>query len=203
MGIPQTLTNFNNSLLQCDSLIAKAHSPSSLSALDKEQITTAAFLNMFIAWESFIEECFSSYLLGEQTISGISPVKFVNPRDEVHAKQIIVANNRFFDYANHEYVVKLSNLFFDTGGPIARELQLIQSELSDLKTMRNASAHITSSTQRALEAVALKLLGTPSLNIKLYDLIVHPLPPRSTNHGSTVFEHFKNLLKLTASRIAA
>ena len=58
---------------------------------------------------------------------------------------------RYFDFANHEYVKKIVRMYFDKGYPYEPHLSAITVDLSDLRIMRNASAHISSSTQVTLE----------------------------------------------------
>ena len=76
----QILADFQASLAQCDSLIANAHQTtpvgaSLLPAIDRRQITVAGFLNVFIAWESFLEASLAEFMIGGLTISGRAPVR--------------------------------------------------------------------------------------------------------------------------------
>lgn len=82
MPLSRALADFRNAVSQCDSLIVSAHRQdaagnSLFQPLDREQITIAAFLNMFIAWEGFLEESVispwgrltrASYALGSELI---------------------------------------------------------------------------------------------------------------------------------------
>lgn len=51
-------------------------------------------------------------------------------------------------------------------------------EGEDLRTMRNASAHISSTTQTALESLAQRIFRTPRPGIVLYDLLMAADPKR-------------------------
>ena len=58
MSLAKDLADFQNSIGQCDNLIANAHQfdasgNSILPVVDRQQITVAGFMNMFIAWEAF------------------------------------------------------------------------------------------------------------------------------------------------------
>ena len=58
MTLDIALTGLQNSAAQCDSLIANSHKTDPVGTsihtqIDKEQIVSAAFLNLFIAWETF------------------------------------------------------------------------------------------------------------------------------------------------------
>ena len=73
----------------------------------------------------------------------------------------------------------------------------IQTQLFDLKTIRNAAAHITSTTQTKLDSVASKLLNNQQTNSSVSELIVNNIP----GTAQTVFEYYKELLDSTAESI--
>jgi len=203
--VAAALANFQAAVAQCDSLIANAHriDPSGAALfprLDREQITIAAFLNMFIAWEAFVEEVMARMMAGAATISGRSPVKFVSPQSHSDAKVMIIGTYRYFDYANHDNIKKIAKIYFDQGYPFEPHISSIFSDLADLKTMRNASAHISSTTQTALDTLALRIFGAPRVGISLYQLLTST-DPRSAS-GETVFLSYKSKLVATAGLIA-
>jgi hypothetical protein len=73
----------------------------------------------------------------------------------------VIGTARYFNYANHNHFRKIVNLYFDAGYPYEPHLSAIISDLDDLKTMRNASAHISSTTQNALEGLARRVFAQP------------------------------------------
>jgi hypothetical protein len=203
--LAQLLADFKASVMQCESLIANAHQINAggvpvLPLLDRKQITVAAFLNLRIAWEAFLEASLAELMVGEPTLSGTVPVKFVSPIDLDTARMVVIGINRYFDYGNHDHMIKTVRLFFQAGYPYEPHLSSISSDLSDIRTMRNASAHITSTTQKALDALAQRILGKPWPNIELYSLLT-ALDPKSTT-GDTIFVSYKNKLVVAAELIA-
>lgn len=76
----------------------------------------------------------------------------------------------------------------------------IYSDLDDLRTLRNASAHISSTTQAALEALYIRIFGSASAGITLYNLLMKS-DPRSVG-GVTVYDTYKNKLVVAAGLIA-
>ena len=205
MSLASILNEFNASVAQCDNLIVNSHQTnihgaSLLPLLDRKQITVAAFLNAFIAWESFLESSLIALMTGSPTLSGSNPVRFVSPPSPEAARALIIGINRYFDHGNHENVRKIVNLFFQHGYPYEPHLSSIYSDLGDLRTMRNSSAHITSTTQKALESLALGILSLPAPNIDLYTLLT-TVDPRSAG-GDTVFLTYKNKLVAAAELIA-
>ncbi len=134
MSIANALLKFQKDALQCDQLIADAHKGDEfgnfhLTDLDRDQVIVASFLNLFIAWESFLEECLAQYMIGAKTTTGKRPTRFVRPKTLDSARKLAVGVNRFFDYANHEHIKKIANLYFENGYPFE---PIISSSFSDL-----------------------------------------------------------------------
>ncbi len=205
MSLAAILNEFQSSVQQVDSLVANAHKIDSTGtflfpAIDREQITVAALLNLFIAWESFLEESLADFMIGSATISGRVPVKYVNPPTKNAARTMIVGINRYFDFANIEYVKKIVSQYFEDGYPYEPNISAITVDLSDLRIMRNASAHISNNTQKVLETLAQRLLQTPKPNIKLYELLTAPVPTGTI--GATVLSEYKDKLLVVAGLIA-
>ncbi len=205
MAIAQSLATFQAEVAQCDSLIANAHQTdaagnSLFPQRDREQITVAAFLNLFIAWEGFIEAAMNDFMMGDATTNGNQPVKHVTPPTREHAVNMVVHISRYFDYANHDNVRKVAKLYFNAGYPFDDPLRSIISELSDLKTIRNSCAHISSSTQRALEALANGILGQPQPGITVYQLLTTTHPRAQGN--ITIFASYRDILVTAAGLIA-
>ena len=206
MPLAQTLADFKAGATQCETLIANAHKTDAAGAflfppLDQEQITVAALLNLFVAWETFLEASLASLMIGSPTISGTQPVRYVSPPSEEQARAMLIGVQRYFDYGNHEFVRKIVNMYFQNGYPFEPHLSSIHLELTDLRTMRNSSAHISSTTQIALEALANRVFSGPRPGISLYSLLTS-VDPRSAG-GATVFREYKTKLEIAASLIAS
>jgi hypothetical protein len=205
MPLAQALAEFKVNVLQCESLIANAHKTDHvgvpiLPALDQQQITVAAFLNTFIAWETFLELSITELMIGAKAIGGKPIVKFVNAKNYGAATDMLMGTNRYFDYGNHDFVRKIVNIYFELGYPFEPHLSSINSELCDIRTIRNSCAHITSSTQRNLESLALRLLSNPHNGITVYKLLASVDPTSLTN--DTVFLTYKKKLVVAAELIA-
>jgi hypothetical protein len=167
---------------------------------DRSQVTVAAFLNMFIAWEGFLEGCFGKFMTGAPTLSGSLPDRYASPAHEQAALAMLIGVQRYFDFSNHEYVKKIARIYFASGYPFEPHLSAITSDLSDIKTMRNASAHITSTTQSALEGLAQRIFSTPRTGVTLYQMLTS-IDPRNGGTG-TVFSTCVVKLRVAAGLIA-
>ena len=203
MSLSQILSEYNSNIQQCENLIANAHKiddagNSIFPIIDQRQITVAGFLNMFIAWENFLELSLIEFMTGSLPINGNQPQRFVCPGGKEEAQNMIQGTNRFFDYANHQFFSKTVNNFFKGGYPYQPHFGIIQRELDDLRTMRNASAHISKYTQNPLDSLATRLFNSLEPNILLYDVLTKVIPHSS----DTVFNHYKKILLVTAEKIA-
>ncbi|QSA98511.1 hypothetical protein [Methylococcus sp. EFPC2] len=202
MPIAQALATFRVKSSQCDSLISNAHKADAAGTplfpqIDREQITVAAFLNLFVAWEEFVESVISHFLAGAATLSGKQPIRYAVPSTPEDAKKMMIGANRYFDYANHELVLRMVRLYFENGYPFEPNLSSILSDLADLRTLRNSSAHISSTTQVALEALAQRIFGTPKPGITLYAMLT-AVDPRSMG-GNTVLAEARDKLLINCT----
>lgn len=206
MLIPQAFEIFKEKIVQCDDLVAHAHQihpvtgEGLLTQRDREQVTVAAFLNMFIAWEEYLESTLCLFLTGSSTMSGAIPGRFASPTDATHAAAMIIGVNRFFDYGNHDNFARVVEIYLEGGRPYQPHLKSIKSALDDIRIIRNASAHVSSTTQKALDNLALRLLGKAGAAVSLYGLLTAP-DPRSPAHG-TIFQFYKDTLISAADLIA-
>lgn len=206
MAILHSLMHFQENIGQCDSLIANAHrvdaaGTSLFPPRDREQITVAAFLNLFIAWEEYIEAAITDFMMGDATVSGNIPVRHVTPPTREHSTRMVIHTLRYFDYANHDHVRKISKLFFEFGYPFDIPLSSINSDLAELRTIRNACAHLSSTTRTALESLATRILGQPQPGITVYELLMSA-DPRLPVGTSTVYASYREKLLAAATLIA-
>lgn len=205
MPLTAALAKFIADTTQFENLVSTAHHRDQAGAYlfslaDRSLITKAAFLNVFIAWESFLEEAFAQFMIGSPTINGVHPTKYIAPLTTDAAKSMIIGNNKYFDYANIDFVRKLARLYFQNGYPFEPHLSASQSDISDMRTMRNASAHMSSTSLRAFESLVQRILSLPTPGIDLYQLLIKSDPNSAT--GSTIFSTYKNKLSVAAELIA-
>lgn len=163
----------------------------------RDFIVNAAFLKFYISWETFLESVFSSYLLGEPTIIGTTVSTCITARDQKHASDILIGSNTYFDWTNPELVRKISKLYLEDDNTIGNNILSIQSDLFDLKIIRNAAAHITITTQTKLDSVASRIMRHQQSNISVSSLIMSNKP----GTADSVFQYYKVLLDAAAECI--
>lgn len=205
MSLADTLAEFRAGIAHTNNLISMAYEQDSngndIFETDKKNfVISSAFLKMFIYWESFVEDSLSKYLTGELSIVGTKVTRFVSPNDREHALKILIGSQKYVDWANYEIVRRLANLYLENGEPLASNLAAISTELSDLKTARNAAAHLSSTTQHQLDALSSRVLGRTITNTDVATFMMHLHPSDSSK---TVLQYYQNLLDIAAENIAS
>jgi len=202
MPIVNILSEYQASITRLNTLITNVHNPAvhtvSLGTDEIVVITESAFLRMFIAWEGFLEKSFVHYLTGNTSISGKQITCYANPKDDIHANQILIGMNKYFDWSTPETVRRLSKLFLENGEPYETTLASITSDIYDLKTIRNSVAHISSTTNKNLDSLGTRKLQRPCSNITVYDLILATDP---LNPTKTVLQSYQDTLAAAAHQI--
>lgn len=206
MGLAQNLNDFRTTTTNLVAHITFAHqkyvSGSYKVSRDlREFISESAFLRIYIAWETFIENCFVDYLLNEPSILNNRPAKWVNPIDRDHAQQIIIGNQRHMDWSNPETIRKISQIFFHQGYVFNAALSAINNDLMDLKTIRNSAAHTSSTTSSKLDGLSTRILNTPCLNYTAYRLLFS-VDPRSAVPNTNVLNRYLQIIDVAAEQIA-
>jgi len=206
MSLTQNLADFRASTTELVSHINYAHTKYAngrykVAVNLREFICESAFLRIFIAWETFIENSFVDYLLNEPSILNNRPAKWANPIDKDHAQQIIIGNQRHMDWSNPEAIRKVSQIFFHQGYVFNTSLSAINNDLMDLKTIRNSAAHMSSTTTNKLDGLSTRILVTPCINYTAYR-ILFSVDPRSGAVPQTVIDRYLQLLDVAAEQIA-
>jgi hypothetical protein len=170
-----------------------------LTAEEQHFVVDSAFLRIFMSWETLLENAFVLYLMGNPSAGGRLPQRFAIPLSESHAREMLIGTQRYVDWANPEIVRRLSQLYFDHGEPIGSMLSSVQADLFDLKTVRNAAAHLTSTTGRALDALATRRLSKTSSAITVSDFLLAIDP--SGSGTSTILDYYLSLLNAASDGI--
>ncbi|SHN10702.1 hypothetical protein [Mucilaginibacter sp. OK098] len=205
MSLLDCLNNYRNSIAEANSFLAMAFQKDStgsylLQANQRNFITDSSFLKMFIAWETFIESAFLNYMLGELSINGNSIIRYVQPLDYAHANKILIGTQKYVDWSNPEIIKRLSNLYFKPSNIIDTYISSAMTDLFDLKTIRNAAAHLTSTTQTQIVSLGNRLLNINNPTLTVSDLILSFDPMVSTS--VTVLTSYLTKLDILAEGIA-
>jgi hypothetical protein len=206
MALNQNLIDFRATITELNQHIQFAHlkytgGTYKIAANLRKFISESAFLKMFVAWETFVENSFIDYLINEESIMLRRPAKWATPIDRKHAHQIIIGNQKYMDWSNPETVRNISKIFFHQGYIFATSLSAINTDLMDMKTIRNSAAHLSSTTSDKLDGLATRILGTPCHNYQAYQLLF-ATDPRSAPSVQTVLQRYLALIDIAAEQIA-
>lgn len=160
----------------------------------KEFIIESAFLKMFIFWEEFIENSIVIYISNDHLETYVSPV------DNDHASSILIGTQKYVDWANYEVVKKLANLYLKDGEPYKTTINSISTVLSELKIIRNSTAHKSSSTSRSLKSLIRKKFNTNRDHEQGVSTFLMTSVPEK--NGKTLLETYQEELLIAAECIA-
>lgn len=211
MALAQNLSDFRVAKTELVSHISFAHvryrnSKYKVARNLREFISESAFLKIYIAWETFVENCFVDYLLNEPSILNNRPAKWANPISREHALDIIIGNQRHMDWTNPDSIRKISLIYFHQGYVFNSVLSAISADLMDMKTIRNSAAHLSSTTSMKLDGLSTRILNTPCANYTAYRLLfsIDPRSPTSAQSlpTQTVLDRYLQILDVAAEEIA-
>ena len=171
-----------------------------LTEQERSFIVDSALLRIFIGWETFLEKSVVAYMMGNASSVGRKPTRFVSPTSEVHAHQILIGTQKYVDWANPDIVRKLTQLHFENGEPVGAVVSSIHSDLLDMKTVRNAAAHLTTTTAASIDALATRKLEKPSSGIAVSHFILS-IDPKGDG-TLTILDGYLGLLDTAADQIA-
>lgn len=166
----------------------------------REFTVSSSFIGLHISWESFLEGTFVGYLIGEPTISGAVITKYASPCNIEHAQNMLIGTQKYVDWSNPEIVLKLVRLYFPPGNQFETAINSIKNILFDIKTIRNSCAHISSTTSRALDSLASRLLNGVVANISVTDFILRIDP--NGNGVDTILDTYIHYLDAAAESIS-
>lgn len=145
---------------------------------EREVIAEACFMRLFIALEEYFEAAFGHYLMGGVSTSGWAPVAYASPPTLEHGHNMLIGLMRFVDWSTSESVRRLARLYFKDGEPFDSPLASAVSDLQDMKTVRNAAAHVSRTTTAPLDALYRRWTGSPRQGVSAYEMIL------ATGHAS-------------------
>lgn len=142
------------------------------SLYERSVVTNACFLNVFIALEEFFEQSFEHYAMGKMSTAKWRPSKYARPPSAAHAQQMFIGSQQFMDWSTPGKVVRLAELYFANGEPFAGPIKSSMAQIRNMKTVRNATAHLSLTTQASLDAVFSNWTGKPAVGISPYQMLL-------------------------------
>ncbi len=160
------------------------------SLSERSLVAEACFLKLFVALEEFLEVSFAHYLAGRMSTERWRPSKYAKPIDTEHALNMLRGVQPFVDWSNPEKVILYACLYFKEGEPYKTPLSGAISHLKSMKTVRNSSAHLSTTTQRSLEGLYSRWTGNPKLGVIAYDILM----ATGVNYGKTFYNESEQIV---------
>ena len=202
MTAADCLQRYRDAVIEAESFITEAHTKDNEGNYIHPEafrsfVVSSAVVLFSIAWESFLENIYCSFLIGEPDTQGRVVPCCVTAIDEDHAHRLLIGTNKYFDWTNPELVVKLSLLYLDNNNPLKTAINSANTDLFDLKNIRNAAAHTSSTTQKSLDSIASRLFGHQMYNTTVTEVISFTRPD-----GKNMWTYYKDLLDVAAENVA-
>jgi hypothetical protein len=201
--VQSTLTEFESALHLAVTVSGKAHAQDAngqyeTQTNERELITSACFVRMFVAFEEFLEASFGHYGTGGLSIAGTPAHCYAAPPSVEHLHRMYIGMMRFMDWSTPEKVRQLAMLYFLNGEPFVTPLSAAHSDLLDMKTVRNGASHVSRTTTAQLDSLYKRWTGKPRSGVTAYEMLTTP----GSQVQQTFMGHAESVLRATASQIA-
>jgi len=163
-------------------------------------LTEGVFLASFRAYEVFLEELFLLFCCGGNTASGRIVVSYLNPKNRLHARDLMQSSMRFLEWNNPDDVVRRAENYLRRGFPIKVPITLRYGVLHDARRIRNHIAHGSQeSKQQYLSTLRNHLTVVPTNLPRPGEFLLMPSRSTPTIHN---LRFFLDLFSDLARRLA-
>lgn len=183
-----------------DSQIQERFSASS-PRLTKHQlhlITEALFFRLFRVYEGSVRDIFILYCQEKKPSTGKNVTSFINPRNFVHAEEIIKSNYRYLQWANPDDIIKRAELYLKDGFPLKQPFANNRQLLHTFRIIRNHIAHDSEESMNQYMKVIRNHFGGNPLKLPSpgeFLLLIKPSSPTNTYYLLNYIHFFKTFIK--------
>jgi len=203
------LRDFDQGISQSQHLAAAAHvwilptyGPSNPKFTTKHQnmLIELAFLKCFLAWERFLEESFILYLMGKKSPRRFAPKRFIEPPTREYAIQLVLPEGRqYANWDDPETVQSRAQRFFIKGGPYKSVLSANAYLFKELRVIRNAMVHHSSSSQGKFQGLVRQKIGALPLKMNVGTFLSTTQP--NSNPPISFLDDYLNRMICAAKQI--
>ncbi len=169
-----------------------------ISKRQRDWIVETAFLRAFLALESFLEEAFILYSLGNRAPKGPAPHRYTFPPTKKRAIEWVNLGRDFSSWSVSS-VTERALRFFRSGGPFTNPLSGSRTALDEARIVRNAIAHESSSAQGKFENLVRQKLGTLPPSLSVGGFLITTVP--GSNPPQSFLEWYLEKAELVATQI--
>lgn len=156
-----SVDSFKSRVTQCVSFTVKAEELGSQGQLSNSEVADLfemSFLKIYCEFEALLESVTINYLLGSCAANGRKPDRYFLPKDQAHAKELILLDKRFVQFGDTNWVRSFSICVFKDGYPIAVALNA-SNKLPQFRDLRNCIAHRTDETYERFRTFVAQEIG--------------------------------------------
>lgn len=125
-------------------------------------IVEKSFMQIYLAWERFLEKAFISYLQNATDLQGGTYASYSTPIDDDHSYKMLKGTKNYPDWTNVDDVNYLSAVYFDASGPFSILLSP-PPELLELKTIRNRISHVSEKSIKSFNTLLSKKISQTNI----------------------------------------
>ena len=131
----------------------------------QDLVVRQAFVSVFTEWEHFLEDATIAYSLGEPSIKGGLPKRYILPTDKDHADRLIKGTASYPDWSKMDVVKRLEKALFENGEPFIRALNGFASKYTDMKKVRNVIVHNSINSREEFNTLVRNALNVASVGL--------------------------------------
>lgn len=150
-------------------------------------IVEKSFMQIYLAWEHFLEKAFIAYLQNSFDLKGRNYKSYSLPVNDEHSYKMLKGTKNYPDWTNIDDVNYLSAIYFDASGPFATLLSP-PPEFFELKTIRNRISHVSEKSIKSFNTLLSK-------NIYQINILPGDYLMMLKNSSHTYFTFYVELLK--------
>lgn len=140
------------------------------SAQERSLVIEASYVKIYIAFEAFLEKAFIHFMMAGTSTTGWMPTSFSQAPSSRHAMDMLTMGKKFVDWSTPSTVGMLAKLHFDHGSPFQTVLVSANSDLLDMKNLRNACSHLSTNTSAQLDALYTRYTGRAKQSVAPYEM---------------------------------
>jgi len=167
----------------------------------RDKFVEMAFLSAFQAWEEFLEETFTLYLLGKRPPRGRRLYSNVPVQTRNNARVLLLGGKQYLDWSPCQQIhTHNRTMFQDPENTYFNSLNTIEKPLDEISKVRNAIAHRTKSSWDTFTTIVRnKLRGTYPPNLSVGGFLISTVP--SSAPPATFLDHYLDQLRYGASLV--
>lgn len=174
--IPEILERLEKQCTLSEASIASVNKPDYLETDElkniQDMVVKQSFVSVFTEWEHFLENSTIAYALGFPSVKGHHLTRFVLPKDEEHANQLIKGTSTYPDWSNMEIVIKLADALFEGGKPYVDALNGFSSKYKEMKKVRNHIVHNSIKSSNEFDSLVRTALRASSVGISATEFLL-------------------------------